>query len=126
MLLFLISAIAELTAVSDVNCRCLVLNALSDPTAYGRMTDINDIGPKKKYPAKQIENVKKTLDFLMSELLAFRLHEETFQKTILQLLEEVKCLRVRNAGKDGPLVFVETQVAELKQCSRINDVIILE
>lgn len=46
------------------------------------------------------------------------------QKAILEVLEEVKALRIQNTQKDQHLVYQESHVAELEQYTRVNDVIV--
>lgn len=46
------------------------------------------------------------------------------QKSILDLVEEVKALHIQNAEKDRRLVYLESRVAELEQYTSISDVII--
>ena len=46
------------------------------------------------------------------------------QKMIMELVAEVKTLRIQNAEKDKRLDFLESRVQALEQYSRINDVIV--
>ena len=69
------------------------------------------MGPKKAPIADEVDDIKKSLDFLAEEISAVRLQ----QKGILELVEEVKSLRIQNAEKEKRLVFLENRVAELEQ-----------
>ncbi|CAJ1079909.1 hypothetical protein NQZ68_021763 [Xyrichtys novacula] len=46
------------------------------------------------------------------------------QKSILDLVEEVKALRLLNAEKDKRITYLEGRVADLEQYTQVNDVII--
>ncbi|XP_057710084.1 uncharacterized protein LOC130927952 [Corythoichthys intestinalis] len=46
------------------------------------------------------------------------------QKSTLNLVEEVKALRIQNAEKDRPLAQLESRMPELEQHTRINDMIV--
>lgn len=70
--------------------------------------------------AEEGDELKKTLEFLAEEISAVKQQ----QKGILELVEEVKALRIQNAEKDRRLAELENRVAELEQYSRINDVIV--
>ncbi len=78
------------------------------------------MGPKKTPAAEEVEDIKKSLDFITEELSAVRLQ----QKSILDLVEEVKTLRIQNAEKDKRIAYLENRVADLEQYSRMNDVIV--
>ncbi|KAI4814130.1 hypothetical protein KUCAC02_003336 [Chaenocephalus aceratus] len=78
------------------------------------------MGPKKTQSAEEVDEIKKSLDFLAGEISAVRLQ----QKGILDLVEEVKILRIQNAEKDKRLEYLENRVEDLEQYTRINDVII--
>uniref|UniRef100_A0A1A8RDI2 Uncharacterized protein n=1 Tax=Nothobranchius rachovii TaxID=451742 RepID=A0A1A8RDI2_9TELE len=78
------------------------------------------MGLKKALTAEEGDDIKKSLDFLSEEMTAVKLQ----QKAILNLVEEVKALRIQNAEKDQSLAFLESRVADLEQHARINDVII--
>lgn len=66
--------------------------------------------PKKK---------KKSLDFLSEEVSAVRLQ----QKSILDLVKEVKALRLQNAKKDKRIASLESRVSELEQFTRMNNIV---
>ena len=72
------------------------------------------MGPKKAPIADEVDDIKKSLNFLAEEISAVR----------LELVEEVKSLRIQNAEKEKRLVFLENRVAELEQYTRINDVVV--
>ncbi|CAL8360362.1 unnamed protein product [Merluccius merluccius] len=76
--------------------------------------------PKRAMTAEEGEDIKKTLEFLAEENSAVKQQ----QKRILELVEEVKALRIQNAEKDRRLADMEHRVAELEQYSRVNDVIV--
>ncbi|KAM3613048.1 uncharacterized protein V6R79_019378 [Siganus canaliculatus] len=78
------------------------------------------MGPKKTLSAEEVDEIKKSLDFLSEELSAVRVQ----QKSILELVEEVKTLRIQNAEKDKRLAYLEGRVADLEQYTRMNEVII--
>ena len=78
------------------------------------------MGPKKAPTAEEGEDIKKSLDFLSEEISVVSKQ----QKSILDLVEEVKALRIQNAEKDRRLVHLENRVAELEQYTRVNDVIV--
>lgn len=46
------------------------------------------------------------------------------QKNILELVEEVKALRLQNMEKEKRIVLLEKQVADLEQYTRMNDIIV--
>ncbi|KAI9545174.1 hypothetical protein NQZ68_038887 [Dissostichus eleginoides] len=77
------------------------------------------MGPKKTQSAEEVDEIKKSLDFLAVEISAVRLQ----QKGILDLVEEVKILRIQNAEKDKRLEYLESRVEDLEQYTPINDVI---
>ncbi len=66
---------------------------------------------KKVSPIEEIEDIKRSLDFLGEEVSAVRLQ----QKNILDLVEEVKELRLQNLEKEKRIVFLENRVADLVQ-----------
>ncbi|KAI9535998.1 hypothetical protein NQZ68_038405 [Dissostichus eleginoides] len=78
------------------------------------------MGPRKTQSAEEVDEIKKSLEFLAGEISAVRLQ----QKGILDLVEEVKILRIQNAEKDKRLEYLESRVEDLEQYTRINDVII--
>ncbi|CAL8402585.1 unnamed protein product [Gadus morhua 'NCC'] len=78
------------------------------------------MGPKKALTAEEGEDIKKSLDFLSEEISVVSKQ----QKSILDLVEEVKALRIQNAEKDRRLVHLENRVAGLEQYTRVNDVIV--
>lgn len=69
---------------------------------------------------EDMEDIKKSLDFLWEEITAVR----TQQKGILELFEEVKALRIGNAEKDKKIQRLEERVADLVQHSRMNDIVV--
>lgn len=80
------------------------------------------MGPKKNLTltTEEVDDIKKSLDFLSEEVSAVR----TQQKNILKLDDEVKVLRLQNAEKDKWLAYLENRVADLEQYTRINDTVI--
>ncbi|KAK5910563.1 hypothetical protein CesoFtcFv8_004387 [Champsocephalus esox] len=78
------------------------------------------MGPKKTQSAEEVDEIKKSLDFLAGEISAVRLQK----KGTLDLVEEVKILQIQNAEKDKRLEYLENRVEDLEQYTRINDVII--
>ncbi|TDH13656.1 hypothetical protein EPR50_G00036790 [Perca flavescens] len=74
--------------------------------------------PPKKQPAiEEIDDIKRSLDFLSEEITAVRLQ----QKAILELVVEVQ---LQNQEKDKRLAFLKNRVADLEQYTRMNDVIV--
>lgn len=65
-------------------------------------------------------NLKRSLDFLHEEVSATRIQ----QRSILDMMEEVKALRLQNSEKEKRIVFLEYRVADLEQCTQINDIIV--
>ncbi|KAI9525221.1 hypothetical protein NQZ68_009901 [Dissostichus eleginoides] len=78
------------------------------------------MGPKKTIAAEEVEDIKKSLDFLAEEISADRLQ----QKNILDLVKEVKDLRIQNAEKDKRRTYLESRVEDLEQYTRMNNVIV--
>ena len=79
------------------------------------------MGPKKNLQMEEdVEDIKKSLNFLTEELTAVRKQ----QSSILDLVKEVKTLRIQNGEKDKQLADLENKVAELEQYTRINNVIV--
>lgn len=78
------------------------------------------MGPKKTLSTEEVDKIKKALDFLSEEVSAVRVQ----QKSILELVEKVKTLRIQNTEKDKRLAYLESRVADLEQYTRMNDVII--
>uniref|UniRef100_A0A1A7X4L8 Uncharacterized protein n=1 Tax=Iconisemion striatum TaxID=60296 RepID=A0A1A7X4L8_9TELE len=78
------------------------------------------MGPKKATAIEEVDDIKRSLEFLSEEVSAVRLQ----QKGILALVEEVKALRIQNEEKDKRITFLESRVADLEQFTRVNDVII--
>jgi len=76
--------------------------------------------PKKALTTVEGDDIKKSLEFMTEEISDVKLQ----QKSILDLVEEVKALRIQNAEKDRRLVYLENRVADLEQYTRINDVVI--
>lgn len=104
-------------------------------------------------PKKEMDEIKKSLDFLTEELNAMKeLHKQPReismtedigeirksldflsgetsaikeqQKQLLHLMEEVKELRRQNAKKEERISDLERRVDELEQYSRVNDVVV--
>uniref|UniRef100_A0A096M5G9 L1 transposable element RRM domain-containing protein n=1 Tax=Poecilia formosa TaxID=48698 RepID=A0A096M5G9_POEFO len=75
---------------------------------------------RKTQASEDLVDIKKSLDFLSEEVTAIWLH----QNNILDLVKEVKSLRLLNKEKDKRIAVLENQVADLEQFSKINDVII--
>lgn len=78
------------------------------------------MGPKKVLSAEEGDDIKKSLEFMTEEISTVKLQ----QKAILDLVEEVKALRIQNAEKDRRLAYLENRMADLEQYTRMNDVII--
>lgn len=76
--------------------------------------------PKRNPQTEEVEDIKKSLDFLSEEVTTVRVQ----QKQLLDLLEEVKLLRFQNAEKDRRIAGLERRVDELEQYTRMNDVVI--
>lgn len=77
------------------------------------------MGPKKTPAGDETEEIKKSLEFLAHEVSDIK----NKQDTILDLLAEVKELRVRAVERDRKIAELERKVEDLEQYSRINDVI---
>jgi len=75
--------------------------------------------PKKNPATEDFEEIRKSLDFLSGETSAIRLQ----QKSILDLVEEVKALQLLNEEHDKQIAVLENRVADLEQYTRMNDVI---
>lgn len=69
---------------------------------------------------EDIDDIKKSLDFLTEEISVVRQQ----QKVIMDLVAEVKTLRKQNADNKKCLAWLESRVQDLEQYSRINDVIV--
>ena len=70
--------------------------------------------------AKEVEEMKKSLDFLSEQLSTV-----TKQQTeLMKLFREVMDLKLANAEQEKQITFLESRVADLEQYTRINDVII--
>ncbi|KAL7394751.1 hypothetical protein ABVT39_003443 [Epinephelus coioides] len=78
------------------------------------------MGPKKNPTTEEVEDIKKLLDFITEEVSAVRLQ----QKSIMELVAEVKDLQLQNAEKEKRIAYLESRVADLEQYSRINDAIV--
>ncbi|CAL8325988.1 unnamed protein product [Merluccius merluccius] len=76
--------------------------------------------PKKNLTAEDVESIKESLDFLSAEVAAIKQQ----QKTILDLVLEVKQLKLQNAEKDKQLLYLDNRVADLEQYTRMNDIIV--
>uniref|UniRef100_A0A1A8UJK6 Uncharacterized protein n=1 Tax=Nothobranchius furzeri TaxID=105023 RepID=A0A1A8UJK6_NOTFU len=77
------------------------------------------MGPKR-INNDEVDEIKKSLDFLAEELTTVRQQ----QKSIMDLVQEVKKLKQQNAEKDKQIYILQKRVDELEQYSRINDVVI--
>lgn len=75
--------------------------------------------PKKTQVMEQLDEIKKALDFLSELVSAVRIQ----QKTILNLVEELKSLKLKMAEK-RQADHLENQVSDLEQYTRKNNVII--
>lgn len=82
--------------------------------------DTPAMAPKKVPTVEEMEDIKKSLDFLGEEVSAVRLQ----QRNILDMVEEIKALRLQNIEKEKRIVFLENRVADLEQYTRINDIIV--
>lgn len=71
-------------------------------------------------PAKEVEEIRKSLDFLLGETSAIK----DQQSQLLELLAEMKQLRIQNVEKDKKITDLEKRVEDLEQYSRMNDVVI--
>jgi len=69
------------------------------------------MGSKKNPALEDFEEIRKSMDFLSGETSAIRL----LQKSILDLVEEVKALRLLNEEKDKRIAVLENRVADLEQ-----------
>lgn len=78
------------------------------------------MGPKKNVQSEEVEDIKKSLDFITEEMTTVK----TQQNRLMELLEEVKQLRLLNIEKDKRIAELERRVDDLEQYSRINDLII--
>lgn len=78
------------------------------------------MGPKKISTTEEVEEIKRSLDFLAEEITAVR----TQQKTILDLVVEVKTLRQQNTEKEKRIAILENRMADLEQYTRMNDIIV--
>ena len=76
--------------------------------------------PKRAPSIEEIEDIKKSLDFLGEEISAVRMQ----QKTILDLVEEVKVLRLQNTERAKRIASLENRVEDLEQYTRINNIIV--
>lgn len=76
--------------------------------------------PKKNPAVEETEDIRKTLDFLSQDIGAIK----TKQDKILKLVEEVTQLRIQIEERDKKIAELERKVEDLKQYSRINDVIV--
>lgn len=73
--------------------------------------------PKKN---EEIEEIKKSLDFLSEEISIVSKQ----QKTIIDLMSEIKELKKQNEEKDKRIASLECRVADMEQHSRMNDIVI--
>ncbi|KAL3988971.1 hypothetical protein ACER0C_013289 [Sarotherodon galilaeus] len=79
------------------------------------------MGLKRTPTAEEIEDIKKSLDFLTEETSAIKLQ----QKYILDIVKEIRSLHNQNAEKEKWIVYLESRVTDLEQYTRIKDVIIM-
>jgi len=79
------------------------------------------MGPKKNVQTEEVDDIKKSLDFLTDEMSTVK----TQQSRLLELLEEVKQLCLQNLEKDKRIAELERRVDDLEQYSRRNDVLVL-
>ncbi|KAJ8358730.1 hypothetical protein SKAU_G00152550 [Synaphobranchus kaupii] len=75
---------------------------------------------KRNTASKDADEIRRSLDFLSEEVTAVRQQ----QKMILDLVDEVKALRLLNAEKDRKIAFLEKRVDDLEQYTRMNDIIV--
>lgn len=61
------------------------------------------MGPKKNLSVEEVDDIKRSLDFLTEEVTTVRLK----QKLILDLVEEVKSLKLQNSEKEKRIDFLE-------------------
>ena len=67
------------------------------------------MGPKKIQVMGDLDDIKKSLGFLSEDVSAVRLQ----QKMILNLVEEVRLLKLQNAEKDKGITFLENRVLDI-------------
>lgn len=68
----------------------------------------------------ELADIKKSLNFMSSELT--NISEQ--QKVIVDLMKEVKELKIQNEEKNKRIITLENRLADLEQYTRINDIII--
>ena len=90
------------------------------PVSPEKLLPVASMGLKKNPAMEDFEEIRKSLDLLSGETSAIRLQ----QKSILDLVLEVKALRLLNEEKDKRIAVLENRVADLEQYTRMNDVII--
>lgn len=78
------------------------------------------MGPRKAPLVENMEDLKRSLDFVHEEVSAIRVQ----QRSILELMEEVKALRLQNIEKEKRIASLEERVADLEQYTRTNDIIV--
>lgn len=78
------------------------------------------MGPKKNIQIEEVDDIKKSLDFLSEEMSTVKMQ----QNRLVELLEEVKQLRLLNIEKDKRIMELERRVDDLEQYSRTNDLLI--
>lgn len=100
-----------------VNWRHLLL---AEQPAAGYLGVNARMPPKKSPTPEEFEDIKTSINSLIEEVTAVRVQ----QKQLLELLEEVKQLRLQNVEKDRRIVELERRVDEMEQFSRMNDVVI--
>nr|XP_054587791.1 uncharacterized protein LOC129153061 [Nothobranchius furzeri] len=77
--------------------------------------------PKRNNVAEEkLEEIKESLSFMSEEITTVSKQ----QKEIMELVEEVKVLRIKNEEEDRKITLLEERVSELEQYSIINDVIV--
>lgn len=75
--------------------------------------------PKKALSSMEGDDIKRSLEFMTEDISAVQLHQK-----YMDMVEEVKVLRIQNAEKDRHLVDLKKRVSEMEQYTRINNVII--
>ncbi|CAL9708920.1 unnamed protein product [Knipowitschia caucasica] len=68
----------------------------------------------------EVADVKKSLNFMSSKLTNI----SDQQKTIVDLMKEVKELKIQNEEKDKRIFALENRLADLEQYTRIIDIIV--
>ncbi|KAI9999416.1 hypothetical protein NQD34_018229 [Periophthalmus magnuspinnatus] len=76
--------------------------------------------PKKSPTAEEFEDLKSSIDSLSKNVITVR----DQQGKLMELIEEVKKLRIQNEEKDRRILELEKRVDDLEQYTRVNDVVI--